>query len=138
EYESYKLILVGQRGPRKTLDDWDAIVELVHKLHLVQQVIMPGFVQTRELKRFYNNATAYVFPSINEGFGMPVLEAFSFGIPVIVANQGSLTELGGDAVLVVKENTPEGFEQALHEISRDEKLRSRLKALGYERLKKFS
>jgi len=138
EFRSFKLVLVGQRGPRKTLDDWEPIVELVKQLNLRESVILPGFVKAGELERYYFHALAYVFPSLNEGFGMPILEAFSFGLPVIIANQGSLTELGGDAVLVVKENTPEGFEQALNDISRDKKLRGRLKTLGYERLKIFS
>src|SRR5690606_17789991 len=78
-FEAFRLVLVGQRGPRKTLDDWDPVVSLVRQLSLEDKVLLPGFVNGQELESYYRHAMAYVFPSVNEGFGMPVLEAFSFG-----------------------------------------------------------
>jgi glycosyltransferase involved in cell wall biosynthesis len=137
-YESYKLVLVGQRGPRKTLDDFDHLLDLVHQCKLEGKVILPGFISHQDLENYYFHALAYVFPSLNEGFGMPILEAFSYGIPVIVADQGSLTEVGGEAILRVKRNTPEGFEEALLTIAKDGELRERMAIMGRDRLKKFS
>lgn len=138
EFESFKLVLVGQRGPRKTLDDFDNIINLVQDLNLEERVIITGFLSVQDLNNYYHHALAYVFPSLNEGFGMPILEAFSYGLPVIIANQGSLTEVGGAAVVTVKENTPESFEEALLQVGGDLELRKTLAELGHDRLKKFS
>lgn len=134
----YKLVLVGQRGPRKTLDDYDNILSLIKQLQLEGKVILPGYVSRQELESYYLHAVAYVFPSFNEGFGMPILESFSYGLPVIVANQDTLKEVGGDAVLVVSENTPDGFERALLQIAKNDGLRKQLKERGKQRLQRFS
>jgi glycosyltransferase involved in cell wall biosynthesis len=138
EFASFKLVLVGQRGPRKTLDDYDTILNLITILDLESKVILPGFLSNSELTNYYHHALAYVFPSLNEGFGMPILEAFSYGLPVIISNQGSMAEVGGDAVVIVHENTADGFEEALTQIGGNASLRQSLIAKGQERLKKFS
>lgn len=136
--DDFRLVLVGQRGPREALDDWDTVVSMVRELNLEGKVLLPGFVDARELENYYRHAIGYVFPSTNEGFGMPVLEAFSFGVPVIIANQGALLEVGGEAVLAVRENTAAGFEQAMYVLSQDKSLREALVLRGHERLRKFS
>jgi len=134
----YKLVLVGQRGPRKTLDDYDNILALIKQLKLEGKVILPGYVSRGELENYYSHAVAYVFPSLNEGFGMPILESFSYGLPVIVANQDTLKEVGGDAVLVVSENTPNGFAYAMLQVAEEDALRKQLKERGKGRLQRFS
>lgn len=137
-FQSLKLVLVGQRGPRKTLDDYENILRLIEDLDLRGKVILPGFVDSKELENYYRNALAYVFPSLNEGFGMPILEAFSYGLPVIISNQGTLAEVGGDAVLKVEENTAKGFEAALRTVASDELLRKTMAEKGQARLRQFS
>src|SRR5690606_23479097 len=89
-------------------------------------------------ENFYRHAVAYVFPSLNEGFGMPILESFSYGLPVIVANQATLKEVGADAVFVVGENSPKGFECALLQVAEHDDLRKQLKERGLDRLQRFS
>ena len=69
---------------------------------------------------------------------MPVLEAFSYGLPVIIADQGTLVEVGGDAVLKVSENAALGFEKALTLVAKDETLRKDMVKRGYARLGQFS
>lgn len=138
EFASFKLVLVGQRGPRKTLDDYDHILDLITILDLENRVILPGFLSNSDLNNYYQYALAYVFPSLNEGFGMPILEAFSYDLPVIISNQGSMAEVGGDAVVIVNKNTPNGFEEALIQVGGNVELRQKLIARGRERLKKFS
>jgi glycosyltransferase involved in cell wall biosynthesis len=138
DLEHYRLVLVGQPGPRKQLDDYDNIQSLIQQYQLEEKVILTGYVSQAALDNYYQHAVGYVFPSLNEGFGMPVLEAFSYGLPVIIADQGTLVEVGGDAVLKVAENTAAGVEAALTLIARDDQLRKDMVERGYRRLKQFS
>ncbi|MFC4871111.1 glycosyltransferase family 4 protein [Negadavirga shengliensis] len=136
--KDFCLVLVGQRGPRETLDDYDAIVAAIHRHDLHDAVFLPGYVDKQTLNRYYQNAFAYVFPSLNEGFGLPVLEAFSYHLPVIVSDQDALKEIGGDAVYVCEDNSKEGIAKALTVMALDEGLRKRLITAGGSRLKAFS
>ena len=134
----YSLVLVGQRGPREALDDHDGILSMVKKYQLEDKVIFTGYLSKEQLFRYYKCAEAYVFPSINEGFGLPVLEAFSFGLPVLIGPQGALQEVGGDAVLVSKSFEARDFASIMFKIIEDSQLRESLKQLGYERLSLFT
>ncbi|MCH7415768.1 glycosyltransferase family 4 protein [Belliella sp. R4-6] len=138
KYKDLKLYLVGQRGPREALDDYDHLAKLVKDQKLETNVIFPGYISNEELSHFFQNATAYIFPSSNEGFGLPVLEAFSFGLPVIISNQGALKEVAGDAALVLNENTSENLVQSMIQILEDESLRLRLREKGIIRVKEFT
>ncbi|WP_162418477.1 glycosyltransferase family 4 protein [Cyclobacterium roseum] len=135
--EEYKLVLVGQRGPRLTLDAYEEVVGEIRRLGLQKQVILPGYLSNEELKRYYHFATAYVFPSKNEGFGLPVLEAFSYGLPVIIGPQGALMEVGGAAVLGSDSFGPVDFAKRMKQLAGDPDLRTKLAALGYKRLQAF-
>ena len=137
-YKDLKLYLVGQRGPREALDDYDQLIRLVKNQNLEGKVIFPGYISNEELRNFFQNASAYIFPSSNEGFGLPVLEAFSFGLPVIISNQGALKEVAGDAALILNENTCENLVQSMIQILEDESLRQRLSVNGINRLKEFT
>lgn len=138
EYAGFKLFLVGQRGPRESLDDYDNLNTLVKKYRLGDHVIFPGYVSQGELFTYFQNALAYIFPSSNEGFGLPVLEAFSFGLPVIVSNQGALKEVAGNAALILEENTSENLLINMIKLIEDEHLRESLGKKGIIRLKKFT
>ncbi|AFL83569.1 glycosyltransferase [Belliella baltica DSM 15883] len=138
EYADFKLFLVGQRGPRETLDDYDNLIALVKKYKLEEQVIFPGYVSQGQLSTYFQNALAYIFPSSNEGFGLPVLEAFSFGLPVIVSNQGALKEVAGDAALILEENISENLLRNMIKLIEDEHLRESLRKKGIMRLKEFT
>lgn len=138
EFANLKLVLVGQRGPRETLDDFDNLQELVREYSLQEKVIFPGYLSENELKRYFSNALAYVFPSKNEGFGLPVLEAFSFDLPVIISNQGALKEVAGNAGLVLKENSVSCLLEAMQKLASDPELREDLIQKGRKRLQEFS
>ena len=133
-----KLVLVGSKGPRKNLDDYDNIIELIKKHQLEDKVVFPGYVTEEELSGYFHHAIAYTFPSLNEGFGLPVLEAFSFGLPVIVSDQGALKEVVGDAALVLKENNKESLLSAMELLLKDENLRIELSEKGRKRLNEFT
>ena len=136
-YEDIRLVLVGQRGPRETLDDYDHLKDLVASLGLGDQVIFTGYVAQEKLASYFKNALAYVFPSANEGFGLPVLEAFSFGLPVIISRQGALMEVAGNAALVLGKNDSESLFQSMKLLVDDGVLRKELGEKGRIRLKEF-
>ena len=137
-YESLRLVLVGQRGPRETLDDYDHLVDLVTNLGLTEKVDFTGYVSQEQLASYFQHALGYVFPSTNEGFGLPVLEAFSFGLPVIISRQGALIEVAGDAALILETNEEEALIQSMKLLVDDPDLRKELGEKGRIRLQEFS
>ena len=137
-YESHRLVLVGQRGPRETLDDYDQLVKLVTSLGLTDRVDFTGYVSQEQLASYFQHALGYVFPSTNEGFGLPVLEAFSFGLPVIISRQGALMEVAGDAALILEKNEEESLVQSMKLLVDDPDLRKVLGEKGRIRLQEFS
>ena len=98
-YADFKLVLGGTGTGRAESDDTNNILLLIQQLNLQEKVILTGFLTDQQLKTAYEKAYMYVFPSLNEGFGIPVLEAFKANIPVIVANNSCLPEVGGEAVM---------------------------------------
>lgn len=137
-YEDLRLVLVGQRGPRETLDDYDHLIELVTTLGLPDKVDFTGYVSQEQLAAYFKHALGYVFPSTNEGFGLPVLEAFSFGLPVIISRQGALMEVAGDAALILEKNDSESLFQSMKLLVDDPDLRKELGEKGRKRLQEFS
>ncbi len=132
-----KLVLAGERGIGKAQDIYDQLLSLISELDLKGSVIMPGFVSNDTLSALYRNCHAYVFPSYDEGFGIPVLEAFHGMVPVIISDRGALQEIAGEAALVFSaDDTSRLCEHMLSLENTD--LRNKLIKLGAERLKLFS
>jgi len=132
-----KLVLVGGRAASQYLDDYALIVEQIEANGLSQKVVMTGFLTDGQLQSAYRNARALVFPSYDEGFGIPVLEAFSNEIPVIVSNRGATAEIGGEAVLIAQWDDPNDFAVKMNDIL-DITTQDNLIQSGKERLKMFS
>jgi glycosyltransferase involved in cell wall biosynthesis len=91
--QSIHLILAGQPGGSVFSNDIKAITAAIEKYGLTNRVILPGYISNEDLVGLYKNALAYVFPSYNEGFGLPALEAMAFQLPVIAANNTCLPEI---------------------------------------------
>lgn len=136
--ESYKLVLVGKGNGKIHSDDTENILQQVRDLQLQDHVIMPGYLPDEMLSVVYQQATCYVFPSINEGFGIPILEAFQFGIPVMVANNTCLPEVGADAVISFNPYNPQEIAQQINQLVSDASLRQTLIEKGYKRLQDYS
>ena len=95
----YKLVLVGKAPNKPTLSDNDKIQGLISELGLKDHVILTGYLSDAQVAFLYKKASLYVFASFNEGFGLPVLEAFNYKVPLIVANNSCLTEVAGEGAV---------------------------------------
>lgn len=91
-----------------------------------------------ELPSLYGNALAFAFPSLEEGFGLPVLEAMACGVPVITSNRSSLPEVAGDAALLVDPLDTHALACALNRILTDGALRDELRDKGLARSRRFT
>ena len=127
------LLIGGGKGWR-----FDDIFALVQELGLEQDVRFLGFVAIDELPLFYAAATAFVYPSLYEGFGFPPLEAFAMGTPVVTSDAASLPEVAGDAALLVPPRDVSALAAALVRITQDTALRADLRAKGLARVQQFS
>ena len=103
-----------------------------------EEIIITGFVPTEELAWAYHGAHAYVQPSFAEGFGMPIVEAMSCGVPVACSASTSLPEVAGGAAILFDPSQVESIERALETLVFDEKRRFELTAAGLERSKAFT
>ena len=93
-----KLLLVGRPNPKIFNNSEKEILDTIVELNMQDHVVFAGYVPDEDLPVLYKGALVYAFPSIYEGFGIPILEAFHYQIPVAVANNSCLQEIGGSAV----------------------------------------
>ncbi len=116
----------------------ERIQPLIRKYRLQHVVRHLGYVSREDVVGLYAACRLLVFPSLFEGFGLPLLEAMHFGAPVVCSNVGSLPEVGGDAVLYFDPLDPEQIAKAISACLEDEHLRARLIAAGKEQSRRFS
>lgn len=105
---------------------------------LLEQVYQLGYVSVEELVYIYKHAQLLVFPSLFEGFGIPLVEAMATGCPILAARSTSLPEIGGDAARYFDSSSPENLGDAIFELLHDKELRAGLVEKGFERVKHFS
>lgn len=127
----HELILTGARGWRTQAID-EALAGSADRVRAV------GFVSDEDLATLYATATAVAYPSLAEGFGLPVAEAMAAGAPVLTSDRSSLAEVGGDAVVQVDPTDEQAIAAALACLLTDEPLRARLAAAGPERAARFT
>lgn len=102
------------------------------------RIVITGYLSEEELARWYGRASIFAFPSLDEGFGMPILEAMAAGVPVIAGNRSALPEVCGDAAEQVDPGSEEQLAAALVRLSRDEGRRRELIARGRDRARQFT
>jgi glycosyltransferase involved in cell wall biosynthesis len=127
-----KLVLAGGRG-------WgtDAIFALIEKLGLEGDIIRPGYIAGNELPMWYNAAEIFAYPSVYEGFGMPLVEAMACGVPVITSNTSSLPEAAGPAGVLLPPTDVEAWVGELARLLDDEAVRQNLARRGQQHARKF-
>lgn len=129
----HKLVLVGSRW-----NGAEAIDEAVARNGLEDDVIFPGFVPNELLPDLYRAAALFAFPSLFEGFGIPVLEAMASGTPVCASSASSIPEVVGDAGLLFDPESVDEISEAMTRLLKDEELAAKLVARGLEQAKHFS
>jgi len=127
------LVLAGGRGWME-----EDLETYIGALGLTNDVTPLGYVSDDELAWLYRNCHAFVYPSLYEGFGLPVLEAMTLGAAVITSNVSSLPEVAGDAALYVDPSNTSDITRAFKRLAGDGDLRERLKAMAVEQSRKFS
>jgi glycosyltransferase involved in cell wall biosynthesis len=112
--------------------------ETARKRSLLEKVLCPGPVSTNDLQLLYSSADLFVFPSLYEGFGMPLLEAMACGAPVLTSNSTALAEVAGDAAVLADPQDARALGEAMIRVLEDEPLRAALQVKGFARAKQFS
>jgi glycosyltransferase involved in cell wall biosynthesis len=132
-----KLLLVGRPNPKIFNNSHEEIMKTIDSCGLEQDVIFTGYVPDKDLPKLYKNSILYVIPSTYEGFGIPILEAFQQEVPVVVANNSCLQEIGGDAVAAFSPFIEEELVQIAVELITKESSRNELIQKSKQRLKHF-
>ena len=129
----YKLVMAGKRG-------WLAreYKQIAKDLGLGKDIIFTGYVIGDDLVPLFHNADFFIMPSLYEGFGTTVLEAFATRTPAIVSNVSSIPEIAGDAAELVNPMDVQNIAEAMIKLSRDEELKNAYREKGFRQLEKFN
>lgn len=129
------VLAIGGIGERRNLS---RVREATKNYNLVIAGQTLPWLGIAELELLYGSAQVLLYPSFYEGFGLPILDSFACGLPVITSGVSSMPEVGGDAVLYVDPESLEDIKEKLDMVMNDEKLREEMVGKGFERVKQFS
>ncbi len=132
-YAHFQLLLVGQPG-----FGYEKVKKIVDESAYKKDILLPGWVGKGDLPVLLQNSKVFVFPSLYEGFGIPVLEAFASGVPVVVSKGSSLEEVGGSATIVVDPFDTQSIAQLIIHVLDNKSVRDQKIREGKERVKNFS
>jgi glycosyltransferase involved in cell wall biosynthesis len=131
--DDIRLVCTGAPGARQ---QW--LKQAARGLGLENHVLFPGYLTSSELLALITNSCGVIFPSLYEGFGLPVVEAMATGVPVACSNVTSLPEVAGDAAILFDPRVPEDIAQAILSLAQDKELAARLVQVGNLRAAEFS
>jgi len=130
---THQLVVAGAKGWGKS-----RIAESILKWKLTESdVKLLGFIPEEDLPLLYSGASVFVFPSVYEGFGLPLVEAMACGVPIVASNTSSIPEVVLDAAVLVPPSNPEGFAEAIFRVLHEQGLGSCLAAKGLKRARDF-
>ncbi|MFH1367766.1 MAG: glycosyltransferase family 1 protein [Elusimicrobiota bacterium] len=130
---NHKLVVTGA-----IFSDFGEIAKLADSFGIKDNIVFTGHVSDDDLVRLYNGADVFVFLSLYEGFGLPVLEAMACGLPVVCSNTSSLPEIAGDAAVLHNPDNHDAVAESIYKILNDTGYRQNLIANGLERAKLFT
>lgn len=128
----YKLVIAGKKGWK-----YAPVFEEIDRLKIEDSVQFLGYVNEPDLPIVYSQADVFVMPSIYEGFGLPVLEALSCGVPTIISNGGALPEIAKDSAICVKYNDHKALARSIYDLLSDKDMRKKYISKGYSRVNSF-
>ncbi|MFZ2147972.1 MAG: glycosyltransferase family 1 protein [Sedimentisphaerales bacterium] len=129
----HNLVLTGSKSWKDS-----PVYHTMQQLNLGNRINQLGYVEPEDMPALYNLAGACIYPSLYEGFGLPVLEAMQCGCPVVASNSTSVPEVAGDAAILVNVLDTPAIAEAIYRILTDCKLREELVYSGFQQAKKFS
>ncbi len=132
-YPTLSLVIAGMMGWKQ-----DHLLGLCHSLGIQDRVLFPGFVAEEHKASLIAGCELFVYPSLYEGFGLPVLEALASGVPTVTSNLSSLPEVAGDAALLVDPKDANALAKAMDAILSDPELAAELRRKGPEQAAKFT
>lgn len=133
KFPDFELVLAGKKGWM-----YEDLFKEVSNLGLQEKVFFTDYVSEKQLEFLYKHAFAFVMPSLYEGFGLPLLEAMSYGCPVISSFSSSLPEVGGEACLYFNPQSEDDLFEKMEELYKNNDLRKQLIKKGKQRVKLFS
>ncbi len=131
--ERYKLVLAGGDGYGA-----GAVHAFIEKEKLSTRVVRLGYVNAAKLPALFQSASALLYPSLEEGFGFPLLEAMAYGVPAVASNVSALPEVGGDAALYADPRNPADIAAGIIRAVEDDGVRADIIPRGHERARRFS
>ncbi len=130
----WKLVLAGSPSGYGA----QSILERIERSPCRERIRVTGYISQTELQRLYSRASVFAFPSLDEGFGIPVLEAMAYGVPVITSSRSALPEIADGAAILIDPEQTDDLRDALYRLIHDSELRSRLVELGRARAELYS
>ncbi len=129
----HKLVLAGDAS-----HGYDEVKYMIREFNLENDVIITGWIPEVDMPYIYNGASAFIFPSLYEGFGIPLLQAMACGTPIAASRAASIPEIAGDAAIFFNPNDVKSTANAISKIILDDELRQKLIKNGFDRVKDFS
>jgi glycosyltransferase involved in cell wall biosynthesis len=131
--EKIPLVIAGRRG-----GDYESVLGGIRRAGLEEKIRAIGYIPDSELRRLYRLAAVFIFPSLAEGFGLPILEAMASGLPVAASRTSAMPEVAGEAAVYFDPSRPEDMAAAVIRLLEDEGLRRKLADQGKARARAFS
>lgn len=133
DFSNYQLVLAGGEG-----EELKNIKRRVQRSRYKKDIVIPGYISSNDLGRLFSGAELFVFPSLYEGFGLPIIEAMAKRVPVITSHISSLSEISQNAALLVDPYSVSQIAQAMNDVLINQALNKKLKDRGSKRAKDFS
>jgi glycosyltransferase involved in cell wall biosynthesis len=129
----HKLVLVGSK-------EWayPNLLKLINKLDIAKDIMFTGYMEERDLPVVYNGADIFVFPSLYEGFGLPLIEAMACGVCVVTSNTSSMPEIAGEAAVMVDPYDTAALAGAVYDLISSKEKKALLREKGFIQAKKFN